>query len=72
MFFLSAAIYVFGAIVYLILAKGELQDWAREKHPEDVELQNKLKQDEKDEHEKDENDVMINGRALMDKSEEKI
>ncbi len=64
-FFLSAAIYVFGAIVFLILAKGEIQDWAREKPPdeEDVELQEKLAPP------KDDTDVVVNGKPIAENTE---
>eukprot|EP00918_Siedleckia_nematoides_P093921 GHVU01206233.1.p1 GENE.GHVU01206233.1~~GHVU01206233.1.p1 ORF type:complete len:538 (+),score=42.06 GHVU01206233.1:259-1872(+) len=46
-FFLSAAIYVVGAIVYVILGSGELQEWAKDKpSPESVALNtNPLKND---------------------------
>ncbi len=30
MFFISAAIYVFGAIFYIIFASGEIQSWAQD------------------------------------------
>ena len=40
-FYIAAAIYVFGAVFYLIFGSGELQPWAREeKHIEvDVEME---------------------------------
>lgn len=67
MFFLSAAIYAFGAIFYIIFSSGEIQEWAREKTTEeDVELQNRLTAAEKDE-----NELMVNGRAIPDNSAEK-
>ncbi len=41
-FFLSAAIYVIGALVYLVLSSGEIQDWAKGKVDEEsVELKDK-------------------------------
>ena len=41
MFFLSAAIYALGAIVYSLLGSGELQSWAGEKQsPETMDLAN--------------------------------
>jgi ACS family sodium-dependent inorganic phosphate cotransporter-like MFS transporter 5 len=38
-FFVAAAIYVFGAIFYVIFGSGDLQEWAaEEKIPEEVML----------------------------------
>lgn len=36
-FYISAAIYIVGAIFYLLFASGELQDWARDKESPEVE-----------------------------------
>ena len=42
MFFLSAGIYVVGALMYLVLSSGEIQDWAKGKVDEEsVELKDK-------------------------------
>ena len=35
MFIISAEIYIFGAVVFLILASGEKQPWADPKHSEE-------------------------------------
>jgi len=37
-FFIAAAVYVFGAAAYIVLASGEIQPWARSTKP-DVMLQ---------------------------------
>ncbi|XP_006888740.1 PREDICTED: putative small intestine sodium-dependent phosphate transport protein-like [Elephantulus edwardii] len=43
-FFLSAAIKVFGLIIYLIFGKAEVQDWAKEKTATTTEIENQAKE----------------------------
>jgi ACS family sodium-dependent inorganic phosphate cotransporter-like MFS transporter 5 len=45
-FFIAAAVYAFGAILFCILAKGTVQPWARESAREPVELEVKETGDE--------------------------